>query len=122
LTFHQGRQVRSRSEESLLREAVLLSERKDFKGYIHDVGGPTANFRNESCEKQRKHGMCMEKECLFPDICPNLKVDHKEYKELLKKMRSIKGIKKVFIRSGIRYDYYWQTRIKVSLEKFVCII
>ena len=120
LTFHQGRQVRSRSEGSLLREAVLLSERKDFKGYIHDVGGPTANFRNESCEKQRKHGMCMEKECLFPEICPSLKVDHKEYKELLKKMRSIKGIKKVFIRSGIRYDYVMADKDKSFLRE-ICL-
>ncbi len=105
LTFHQGRIVQSRSHESLLREARELIQLPDFKGYIHDVGGPTANFRHPACDKQIRSGTCMDKLCLFPRPCRNLKVDHSDYLELLRKLRSLAGVKKVFVRSGIRYDY-----------------
>ena len=105
LTFHQGRIVQTRSHESLLKEAKLLTEEKDFKGYIHDVGGPTANFRAPSCEKQMEKGVCPKKQCLFPTPCKNLKADHKDYIALLRKLRSLPKVKKVFIRSGIRFDY-----------------
>lgn len=105
ITFHQGRIVQSRSHASILREAENLVRDKDFKGYIHDVGGPTANFRAPACEKQLKSGACKNRQCLFPDICPNVKVDHGDYIELLRKLREIPKVKKVFIRSGIRYDY-----------------
>ncbi len=105
LTFHQGRTVTSRSQESLLAEAELLTKEKGFKGYIHDVGGPTANFRKPSCEKQLKYGVCQERQCLFPTPCKNLEVTHEEYLELLRKLRKIPGVKRVFVRSGIRYDY-----------------
>ena len=105
LNFHQGRTVTSRSEKSVLKEAENLSKLPDFKGYIHDVGGPTANFRHRSCEKQMKSGFCKGKRCLAPQMCKNLQVDHSEYLSILRKMREIKGIKKVFIRSGIRFDY-----------------
>ncbi len=105
LTFHQGRTVTARSQESLLAEAEILTHQKGFKGYIHDVGGPTANFRQPSCKKQKKHGVCKDKQCLFPNPCKNLEVTHEEYMELLQKLRKIKGVKRVFIRSGIRYDY-----------------
>lgn len=105
LTFHQGRSIQNRSEESIVNEAVLLTKDKDFKGYIHDIGGPTANFRNKACVKQIEHGTCKNRQCLFPTPCKNLKIDHKDYLEVLRKVRNIKGIKKVFIRSGIRYDY-----------------
>ncbi|MBE6764388.1 MAG: YgiQ family radical SAM protein [Ruminococcaceae bacterium] len=105
LAFHQGRQITVRSEESVIREAQMLTRMKGFKGYIHDVGGPTANFRHPSCEKQLKSGLCKGKRCLAPKPCPNLEVSHQEYLELLRKLRSIKGVKKVFVRSGIRFDY-----------------
>lgn len=105
IALHQGRRVTVRSEESVLKEAEMLTHMKGFKGYIHDVGGPTANFRGPSCEKQLEYGLCKGKKCLAPAPCKNLHVDHKEYLDLLRKIRSIKGIKKVFIRSGIRYDY-----------------
>lgn len=105
LTFHQGRIVQSRSEKSVLKEAEQMTWDPDFKGYIHDVGGPTANFYGPGCEKQLKYGTCESKRCLYPKPCPNLKISHKKYLELLKKIRSLPGIKKVFIRSGIRYDY-----------------
>lgn len=105
LTFHQGRTVTSRSHESLIAEAELLTKMPDFKGYIHDVGGPTANFRAASCKDQLKRGVCKNKQCLFPEPCKNLEVSHKDYAELLKKLRSVKGVKRVFVRSGIRYDY-----------------
>ena len=105
LTFHQGRIVQTRSHESLLKEANEMVKDKDFKGYIHDVGGPTANFRAPSCEKQLKYGVCKEKQCLFPKPCKNMKVDHRDYVALLRKLRKIPGVKKVFIRSGIRFDY-----------------
>lgn len=105
LTFHQGKIVKSRSHESILDEAQQIIEDKDFKGYIHDVGGPTANFRKPSCSKQDKHGTCQHKECLFPNPCSNLEVDHSDYLSLLKKLRDLEGVKKVFVRSGLRYDY-----------------
>ncbi|MDO4552599.1 MAG: YgiQ family radical SAM protein [Bacillota bacterium] len=105
LTYHQGRQVRSRSKESLLREGEVLTRQKDFKGYIHDVGGPTANFRGPACKKQEKAGVCKDRDCLFPSPCPNLKADHREYLDILKALRELPGVKKVFIRSGLRYDY-----------------
>lgn len=105
LTFHQGRTIQTRSHESLLREAVLMIQDKDFKGYIHDVGGPTANFRHPSCEKQMTQGVCKNRQCLFPAPCPNLRVDHEDYLTLLRSLRALPGVKKVFIRSGIRFDY-----------------
>ena len=105
LTFHQGRIVQARSHESILREAEKLTKRPDFKGYIHDVGGPTANFRGPACAKQLTHGACPERQCLFPEPCANLKADHSDYLALLRKLRALPGIKKVFIRSGIRFDY-----------------
>lgn len=105
ITYHQGREVRSRSTESIMEEARKLTKLKDFKGYIHDVGGPTANFRKPSCAKQKKHGMCERKDCLFPKPCRELEADHSEYMEVLDAVRNVDGVKKVFIRSGIRYDY-----------------
>ena len=105
LTFHQGRTIQTRSHESILEEAKLLIKDKDFKGYIHDVGGPTANFRHPSCEKQMAHGVCKNRQCLFPTPCKNMKVDHSDYLSLLRKLRALPGVKKVFVRSGIRFDY-----------------
>lgn len=105
LTFHQGRILQTRSHESLLDEARKLTEDKDFKGYIHDVGGPTADFRQPSCEKQLTCGVCKEKQCLFPKPCKNLRADHKDYVRLLRELRALPKVKKVFIRSGIRFDY-----------------
>lgn len=105
ITFHQGRIVTSRSQDSIVKEAADITEFKDFKGYIHDVGGPTANFRKASCEKQLIYGACKKKQCMSPSICKNMEVDHSEYLELLRKVRSVKGVKKVFVRSGLRYDY-----------------
>ena len=105
LTYHQGRRVQARSKESLIREAKILIADPDFKGYIHDVGGPTANFRQRACEKQLTHGVCTHRDCLYPKPCPNLEVDHSEFIDLLRELRSLPGVKKVFIRSGIRFDY-----------------
>jgi uncharacterized radical SAM protein YgiQ len=105
LNFHQGRVVQGRSHESILKEVDKMTNDKDFKGYIHDVGGPTANFRIRSCKKQEKHGVCKDRECLTPVKCKNLQVDHSDYVELLRKIRRVKKVKKVFVRSGIRYDY-----------------
>lgn len=105
LTFHQGRTIQVRSHESILEEAKILIQDKDFKGYIHDVGGPTANFRHPSCEKQMTHGVCKNRQCLFPSPCKNMKVDHSDYLSLLRKLRALPGVKKVFVRSGIRFDY-----------------
>ena len=105
LTFHQGRIIQTRSHESLIKEAERMTHDPDFKGYIHDVGGPTANFRHKSCAKQDTYGVCTNKQCLFPEPCRNLKVDHKDYVELLRKLEAVPGVKKVFIRSGIRFDY-----------------
>jgi uncharacterized radical SAM protein YgiQ len=105
IVSHQGRIIQSRSHESLLREAKILTEQKDFKGYIHDVGGPTANFRHASCQKQLTKGTCRGKQCLFPEPCKNIDADHSDYIKLLKELRALPKVKKVFIRSGIRYDY-----------------
>ena len=105
LTYHQGRQVRSRSKEAIVSEVKKLTEKKDFKGYIHDIGGPTANFRGPACKKQLKSGVCTHKDCLYPAVCPNMTVDHSDYLDLLRAVRAVDGVKKVFIRSGIRYDY-----------------
>ena len=105
LAFHQGRIVQTRSHASILEEAKAYVAEKDFKGYIHDVGGPTADFRHPACKKQETKGVCTKKQCLFPKPCKNLEVDHEDYLELLRKLRNIAGVKKVFIRSGIRFDY-----------------
>lgn len=105
LTFHQGRIIQSRSHESLVKEAEEMTEQPDFKGYIHDVGGPTANFRQPACKKQTERGACVDRQCLFPKPCPNLSADHGDYVSLLRKLRKIPKVKKVFVRSGIRFDY-----------------
>ena len=105
LTFHQGRIIQTRSHESLVEEAKMMTQDKDFKGYIHDVGGPTANFRAPSCQKQLTKGVCPNKQCLFPKPCKNLRADHGDYIKLLRELRKIDRVKKVFIRSGIRFDY-----------------
>ena len=105
LTFHQGRIVQARSWQSIINEAVDMTKQPDFKGYIHDVGGPTANFRHPACAKQMEHGACTGRQCLFPEPCKNLKADHKDYVELLRKLRSLPKVKKVFVRSGVRFDY-----------------
>ena len=105
LTFHQSRIIQVRSHESIIEEAKMLTKEPDFKGYIHDVGGPTANFRAPACKKQLKHGACPNKQCLFPKPCDNLIADHRDYRALLKQLRALPGVKKVFIRSGIRFDY-----------------
>lgn len=105
LAFHQGRIITSRSHESIIEEAKLIQLDTDYKGYIHDVGGPTANFRHPACKKQLKHGACKHRQCLYPEPCEHLDTDHSDYVELLTKLRELEGVKKVFIRSGIRYDY-----------------
>ena len=105
INFHQGRIIQNRSEESILAEVKLMTELPNFKGYIHDIGGPTANFRQPACKKQLKAGACKERQCLFPDICPNLQADHQEYLDILRKARKMDKVKKVFIRSGVRFDY-----------------
>jgi len=105
ISFHQGKMMTARSKESLIKEAKKIIEMDDFKGYIHDVGGPTANFRKKSCSDQLSRGMCKGKECMFPDPCSKLEVDHEEYFEILRELRKLPGVKKVFVRSGIRFDY-----------------
>ena len=105
LTFHQGRTLQTRSHASIIEEAKEMTKDPDFKGYIHDVGGPTANFRQRACKKQEKYGVCANRQCLFPKPCPNLIVDHSDYLKLLRELRSLPKVKKVFIRSGIRFDY-----------------
>lgn len=110
IALHQGRRISVRSEESIIEEAEKLTKMPNFKGYIHDVGGPTANFRHLSCQKQQKLGLCKGKKCLAPSPCPNLQVDHSEYLDILRKLRKIPGVKKVFIRSGIRYDYLMEDK------------
>lgn len=105
LTFHQGRIIQSRSKESIVEEAEKIIKMPDFKGYIHDIGGPTANFYNKACDKQEKFGACQNRKCLFPEKCKNLKVSHEDYLDILRTVRKLPGVKKVFIRSGIRYDY-----------------
>lgn len=108
INFHQGRIIQKRSQASIINEAKKLTWLPGFKGYIHDVGGPTANFRNASCERQKKHGVCKDRQCMYPKPCKNLIIDHSEYLSLLKRLRDLPGVKKVFIRSGIRYDYLMQ--------------
>ena len=105
LAFHQGRIIQARSHESIIAEATEMTKAPDFKGYIHDVGGPTANFRHPACEKQLKSGACQNRQCLFPEPCKNLKADHKDYVALLRKLRALPKVKKVFVRSGVRFDY-----------------
>ena len=117
LAFHQGRIVQTRSHESIVEEAVLCTEEKDFKGYIHDVGGPTADFRYPACKKQMTKGVCKNRQCLFPKPCKNLEADHQDYLELLGKLREIPKVKKVFIRSGIRFDYVNADASPVFLEE-----
>lgn len=119
LTFHQGRILQTRSHESILREAEKMTEDPDFKGYIHDVGGPTADFRHPSCKKQLTKGVCRERQCLFPSPCKNLTVDHKDYLQLLRKVRNLPKVKKVFIRSGIRFDYMVADPDKTFLNELV---
>lgn len=105
LAYHFGRRIVKRSEESILKEAKILTQNKNFKGYIHDLGGPTANFRNVACEKQKTKGVCKNRQCMYPSPCPNLIVDHSDYLSVLRKLRKLDKVKKVFIRSGIRFDY-----------------
>ena len=105
LTFHQGRQISSRSKEAIVREARILASLPDFKGYIHDLGGPTANFRASACEKMDRRGACPDRLCLSPEPCPNLSADHDDYVDILRELRSLPRVKKVFVRSGVRYDY-----------------
>ena len=119
LTFHQGRTIQTRSHESIIEEAKQVIADKDFKGYIHDVGGPTANFRQPSCEKQMKFGVCKNKQCLFPSACKNMKVDHSDYVSLLRKLRSLPDVKKVFIRSGIRFDYLIEDKDDTFFKELV---
>lgn len=119
IAFHQGRKIAVRSEKSVLIEAQNMVHNDRFKGYIHDVGGPTANFRQVSCEKQIKHGLCKDKKCLAPTPCKALKVDHTEYLQLLRKLRAIDKVKKVFIRSGIRYDYLIEDKNEDFFDELV---
>ncbi len=117
LTFHQGRSVRSRSVESVVREAERMTKHPGFKGYIHDIGGPTANFTHASCDKQLTKGTCTNRRCLYPSVCKNMKVDHSKYLKMLRAVRAIPGIKKVFIRSGIRYDYLLADKSETFLNE-----
>ena len=117
LTFHQGRIIQARSQESILKEAKMITEDPGFKGYIHDVGGPTANFRAPACKKQLTKGACPNKQCLFPKPCANLIADHKDYIELLHKLRALPKVKKVFIRSGIRFDYLLADKDRTFLRE-----
>lgn len=119
LTFHQGRILQTRSHESILKEAEHMTEDPAFKGYIHDVGGPTADFRQPSCQKQTTKGVCANRQCLFPKPCPNLTADHSDYISLLKKLRNIPKVKKVFIRSGVRFDYVMADKNKAFLRELV---
>ncbi len=119
LTFHQGRIIQTRSHEAIVEEAELIIKDPEFKGYIHDVGGPTANFRHTSCEKQLTKGVCPTRQCLFPTPCKNLKVDHRDYLTLLRKLRELPGVKKVFIRSGIRFDYLMCDKDDTFLREMV---
>ena len=119
LTFHQGRIVQTRSHEAIIEEAKQVIQDPDFKGYIHDVGGPTANFRHPSCQKQLTKGVCPNRQCLFPTPCGNLQVDHRDYLELLRKLRALPGVKKVFIRSGIRFDYLLCDKDDTFLKELV---
>lgn len=117
ITFHQGRMVTTRSHESVIEEAKKITEMPNFKGYIHDIGGPTANFRHSSCDKQWKSGTCVGRQCLFPRPCPNLKVDHTDFIQLLREVRSLPKVKKVFVRSGLRYDYIMADKSDAFLKE-----
>ena len=119
LTFHQGRILQTRSHESILKEAKKMTHDPDFKGYIHDIGGPTADFRQPSCQKQLTKGVCQNRQCLFPKPCGNLTVDHSDYVALLRKLRKISGVKKVFVRSGVRFDYVVADKSPVFLQELV---
>ena len=119
LTFHQGRIIQTRSHESLLTEAEAMTHEKDFKGYIHDVGGPTANFRQPACKKQLTKGACPNRQCLFPEPCKNMIADHSDYVALLRKLRKLPGVKKVFIRSGIRFDYLLADKSETFFHELV---
>lgn len=119
LTFHQGRIVQTRSHESILKEAKAMTQEKEFKGYIHDVGGPTADFRHPSCNKQLTKGVCTNRQCLFPEPCRNLDADHSDYVALLRKLRALPKVKKVFIRSGIRFDYVLADKKDIFLKELV---
>ena len=119
LAYHQGRIVTSRSEKSILEEAHKIINDSDFKGYIHDVGGPTANFRFPACEKQLKSGACKNRQCLFPTPCKNMRVNHEEYLDILRKLRNLKGVKKVFVRSGIRFDYLLEDKDNTFFKELV---
>ena len=119
LTFHQGRILQTRSHDSIIKEAIHMTEDPAFKGYIHDVGGPTADFRQPSCEKQLTKGVCQNRQCLFPEPCKNLTTDHSDYVALLRKLRKIPKVKKVFIRSGVRFDYVMADKSPVFLQELV---
>ena len=119
LAFHQGRYIQARSHESVIEEAKQIVQMPGFKGYIHDVGGPTANFRFPSCKQQEEHGLCKNKRCLFPSACKNLEADHTDYLNLLRELRQIEGIKKVFVRSGLRYDYMMADRNDAFFRELV---
>lgn len=119
IALHQGRRVVTRSENSVYNEAVMLTEKPNFKGYIHDVGGPTANFRHASCDKQEEYGLCKGRKCLAPTPCKNINADHSDYIKLLRRLRSIKRVKKVFIRSGIRFDYMLLEKNNAFLDELV---
>ena len=119
ITFHQGRRIQARSHESLIKEAKCMTEDKEFKGYIHDVGGPTANFRHDACEKQAKAGACPNRDCMGVDPCPNVRVDHTDYVSLLRKLRELPKVKKVFIRSGIRFDYLMMDKDRTFFKELV---
>lgn len=120
LTMHQGRIVQVRSHESLVREATRMTEDPEFKGYIHDVGGPTADFRRPACDKQLDKGVCSNRQCLYPKPCPNMKPDHSDYMKLLRKLRAIPRVKKVFIRSGIRFDYLMADKDCTQFMRELC--
>ncbi|MDY4902069.1 MAG: YgiQ family radical SAM protein [Treponema sp.] len=117
ITFHQGRRIQTRSQESLVKEAILMTQDSDFKGYIHDVGGPTANFRKDACPYQKERGACPSKDCLGSSPCKNVQVSHSEYVQLLRKLREIPGVKKVFVRSGIRFDYLMMDKDKTFFRE-----
>lgn len=119
LTMHQGRIIQSRSKNSIIEEVKTISQDKDFKGYIHDIGGPTANFYHPACDKQTKNGVCTHRECIGWDPCKNLKVDHRDYLDILREARKLPGIKKVFVRSGLRYDYIMYDKNKEFFEELV---
>ena len=119
ITFHQGRRIQARSHESLIKEAKVITENPDFKGYIHDVGGPTANFRHDACKFQKERGACPNKDCMGTNPCKNVNVDHTEYVELLRKLRALPKVKKVFIRSGIRFDYLMMDKDKTFFKELV---